>query len=247
MNLADIQRGMCAHLVMSDPAIAAHVRGDAATRLHVYHHAYRAQLRAVLRDTYAKTWAWLGDARFDAVALDYIAHHPPQSRTLNDYGDRFADALHAAYADDPEIADLARLEHALRRAFDGTDATPVDPLSIVDVDWDTAVLRFEPTLRLVPVTTNVAAIWNALEAGRTPPAAIAFGPATLRIWRQDLSPRFRTIEAHEHLALTLALSGASFGAVCEAVAATLAGDDAAPIVGGLLTTWLHDGLVVAIT
>ena len=45
------------------------------------------------------------------------------------------------------------------------------------------------------MTTNAAAIWTALSQSETPPAvALLPAPATILIWRHDLTPSFRTLE-----------------------------------------------------
>jgi hypothetical protein len=238
MSLTQLQQDFCAYLLDRPNAIEAEVTGD----IGVYHHAYRAQLLNCLRDTFDKTWSWLGDDRFEAAARAHIEAHPPSGWTLNVYGEGFDRSLASLYPDDPEIAELAGLEWRLRRAFDGPDAEPVDPSELGAIDWDNAILHAVPTLALGRVTTNCAALWSALAEGVAPPAAERLPePAAIRIWRLGPSSRFRSIGLAEEQALRLVLAGARFAEICERIA-----HDSAEI-GQIFGLWLQDGLIAAIS
>lgn len=243
MTLEELQQALVDHLLTGDRRISERVRAQGG--LEVYHHAYRAQLLACLRDTYERVWAWLGDEAFDRAGACHVEAVAPKSWTLNEYGEEFAATLAGLYPDDPEVPELAWLDWALRRAFDGPDATPVDIAALDDLDWEVAVFRFAPTLRLGPVMTNSAAIWSALAEDRPPPAvALLPAPAELLVWRPDLTPRFRTLATVEAHALKLALAGATFGDICRLHAAKSAEDNAVAEAGAMLGQWLRDGFVV---
>ena len=133
----------------------------------------------------------------------------------------------------------------MRRAFDGPDAEPVDAAALADLDWETATFRFAPTLRVAAVTTNAAAIWSAIANDEEPPP-VARLPATanLLVWRMDLSPRFRTLDAAEADALSLAFAGATFGEICASRPANE--DETVQLAAAWLSQWLQDGIVVAV-
>jgi hypothetical protein len=248
MNILAVQQQFCSYLLDGSVALAHQFDRDGAAGLAVYHNAYRMQLVACLRDTFERVWAWLGDDAFSAAARAHIASNPPRSWTLADYGAEFSQTLHTLYPRDPECAELAALDWHLRRAFDGGDSTAVDAGLLEGIDWERAVFRFVPTLRILPVVTNCGAIWSAIAAGNTPPASAPLpAPAAIRIWRSGLSPRFCTIDAIEHSSIELAQSGASFAAVCNALAEK--GGDAAKAAenaGRLLAAWLQDGVLAAV-
>jgi hypothetical protein len=246
MSLLELQRRARDHILAGRAEPMPGAASTAAPGLSVYRHAYRAQLVACLRDTFEKTWAWLGDEAFDSAAQAHVTLHPPHSWTLGDYGGQFHEVLHGLYPRDPEVCELAWLDWTLRRAFDGPDAEPIQPEVLADVDWDTATLVFVPTLTLRAATTNCAAIWTAIEEGATPPAAETLAePAAIRVWRAGLSPRYRTIDAFEFKALLLALSGVGFGELCQQLADGEEANAAAPRLGELLGRWLQDGLIGA--
>jgi hypothetical protein len=245
MTLADLQRAFLAHIETGDRAIQDSLPPGARRGLAVYRHARRANLVACLADTFEKTAAWLGEDAFEAAALEHVAGHPPVSWTLNDYGLGFDDTLAGLYPADPEVAELAWLDWRLRRAFDGPDAVIQPPAELARLDWDRAVLRLAPTLALRRSRTNAAALWSAMAAGETPPpVADPEGAVGLAVWRQDLSPRFRSLAAPEYDALEAALAGAPFPELCERLAADADGGDAAAIAGGLLSAWLAEQIVV---
>lgn len=247
MNLIELQRGLRAHILSGDafaPHVASHSGAAPETRLEVYHHAYRAQLVACLRDTFEKTHAWLGDEPFDDAARRHIEAHPPSSWTLGDYGFDFPATLHALYPDDPEVAELAWLDWSLRRAFDGPDAEPISQEALAAIDWDAAVLVLAPTLTVGEVATNCAAIWGAIAEDQTPPPAAHLpAPAAIRVWRMGLSPHYRTIEAPERQALAMVAAKAPFGQVCAMLSEGLDEAQATQSIGALLGTWLQDGLI----
>jgi hypothetical protein len=248
MSLLELQRQFRAHLLDDASPIADQLQGDSPDLgLAVYHHAYRAQLVACLCDTYEKLWAWLGDDAFQAAADRYVAAHPPQSWTLSDYGATFPTRLAELYPDDPEVAELASLDWALRRAFDGEDASPIGAADLAEVDWETARFRFTPTLQVFPIRTNCAAIWNALAIDATPPAATHLTePAAIRVWRLELAPQFFSMDACEYDALARLQQGASFSELCAHLGETLGEEQAALTIGQFLGRWLQDGLVIAI-
>lgn len=247
MNLLAVQRNMRDHLISGAEEIKAQIHGDASPRLAVYHHAYRAQLLDCLRDTFERVWAWLGDIGFEAAACRYIESHPPRSWTLSAYGNDFDRTLSGLYPDDREVAELAWLDWSLRRAFDGRDARPVAASALTDIDWDHAFLRLVPTLRIRSISTNCAAIWTALSENNTPPAAMRLhAPAALRVWRKEFAPHFRVVDSIEQHVLLMACGGASFEAICTAIAERTEPARAPQVAGALLAGWLQDGLVIAV-
>ncbi len=246
MSLLDLQRDFRSALLHQSDDIRRRLDGKADAGLGVYRNAYRARLRECLRETYERTWAWLGDARFDALAQRYVCANPSESWTLGDYGGRFARLLSVEAPDAPEASELAALEWALRTAFDGRSAPTLNANDCEAIDWDGAVLRFTPTLSLLTVATNCGAIWAAISEGRTPPdAQLLPAPAALLVWRKNLSPQFRTIDGQELLALRLCLSGVSFGEVCRLAARHRSDVDVVTELGCLLARWLCDELLVA--
>lgn len=254
MSLLQMQRDFCGFVLArrgdaAGAAIAAAIARDPAPGLRVYRNAYRLRLGEALEDVYEKTRQRLGDEAFFAAAAQYIETHCSMSWTLSDYGGRFPAMLKNLYPADPVAGELAALEWAMRRVFDGPDGEAVDSEALGGVDWESAVLHFVPTLQLLPVVTNCGAIWAAMAAADLPPAvAILSTPSALAVWRKGLAPHFRTIEAREHLAIRTARAGAPFGALCALMRGAGAdNEETAAEVGGMLGRWLQDGMLAAIS
>jgi hypothetical protein len=247
MKLITLQRGFRDHILAGAEAPLEGVAPEREAGLAVYRHAYRAQLVANLRDVYEKTWAWLGDDTFAAAARAHVERHPPSSWTLSDYGADFPETLRALHPDDPEIAELAWLDWSLRRAFDGPNAEAVSTESLAKTDWDSAVLYFVPTLVVGEVVTNCALLWGAMADDRMPPAAERLpAPGAIRVWRSELTPKYRSIESFERRALTLAVAGTSFPDLCNLLVENGDKDQAVARVGTALASWLQDGLISAV-
>jgi len=245
MTLVQLQRDFRAYIVAGSPAVEAAIAEDARRGLAVYHHAFRANLIACLKDTFEKTAAWLGEDAFERAALAHIEAHPPASWTMSDYGGDFEDTLAARYPADPEVAELAWLDWRLRRAFDGPDSEIQDPAGLADLDWERAVLRLAPTLALREVETNAPALWSGMAEDAEPPPAVMLDERSgLAVWRRDLIPQFRTLEIVEHRALERARSGATFGDICIGVAEDIRpSQDPAAAAGGLLGRWFAEQIV----
>src|SRR6185369_6628626 len=117
-------------------AIVARAGGDALLRalpgreplLRIYQHAYTARLAGALRDNFGVLPQVMGDDAFDALALAYIAAHPSRHPSIRWFGDKLPEfmAAHENLVPHPALVDLARMEWALRSAFDAADAAPID-------------------------------------------------------------------------------------------------------------------------
>ena len=244
MTLAALQRDFRDWLINAPNGISQTPGMRAG--LAIYHNGYRVRLCDSLRETFERLVLWLGEENFLAAAKSHIEGHPPRGWTLGVYGEDFPDTLAALYPDDPDIAELARLDWMLSRAFDGADAV-IQPMPDA-IDWDNAILRFVPTFRVDAAHTNAGAIWSALSAGETPPAAARLpAPAMLLVWRQELTPCFRTIPADEQAALEMMQAGLRFGALCAALVEKLGLEAGVTQAGAYLGQWLADGLIADIT
>lgn len=250
MSLLALQDALQDHILGGDADITSHLgapRGvDQARRLGVYHHAYRARLADVLREAFDKTWSWLGDDAFGELVTAYVESRPSSSFTLDDYGAGFPDFLSTNLAGEIEAIELAWLERAMRKAFDGADADPLDPalLAALATDaWDRARFIFHPTLIVRAVRTHVGAIWAGIEDGEafTPPPVEA--GAAVRVWRKALQPHFRMIDTAEAGGLNSLMTSGTFARLCTDLAAR-GTEDPVEQAAAMLSVWLQDELIV---
>jgi len=230
---------------------------DSARGLAVYRHAYRARLAQALADNFTVLARALGDDGFDALAQAYIAARPSRQPSIRWFGDGLAGFM-AAAGDDlvphASLVDVARMDWALRGAFDAADAPVLDAATLAALgadDWAGLVLHLHPSAQRVPLAHAVEPAWKLLrewdpDAGTPSPEVDAPAPHahTLLAWRQADGTRWRALEPLEDALLAEVAQGAPFARLCERTAAELGDPDAAaPAVVGLLQRWLADGLL----
>lgn len=258
--LASQQQALKHAIVVAAPATddaAGLLRTDArrATLLRIYRQAYTARLAAALRDNFGVLPQVLGDEAFDALALAYIEAHPSQHPSIRWFGDRLPEFI--AARDDlvphPSITDLARMEWALRSAFDAPDANPIGVVALAGVPgdaWPALVFEPVPSLQVLELGWNVEPVWRALkhiDPGEEAPelAEPQVLAHSLLVWRQGLETRWRSLDAPAARLLRGAAQGQTFGALC-AIAADAVGEEQAALhAAGALRGWLEDGLFSA--
>lgn len=239
-------------LLASDP------RGG-PPRLGVYRHAYRARLAEALADNFEILAKAMGDASFAALADAYITAYPSRHPSIRWFGHRLADFMAASMDDSsglvphPAFVDLARMDWALRAAFDAADAPTVGRGALAGVaPQDFAALRLaaHPAVQQVPLLWAVEAAWRVLrehdaDTGNEPALpAPAEHPHTLLAWRRDLDTLWRSVDAAEAALLQGLAAGETFGELCQR-AATLEADGMPPAqrAATTLAQWLDDGLI----
>lgn len=257
LSLFSMQLQFQQHLLGAADA-APLIDGDEARQqlgLGIYANAYRQRLLETLIDSYEKTQAVMGDDAFESAALSYIAAHPPTTRSLRWYGDRF-DAHLAAPPHEGDgsaaLAELARLDWALRGAFDGPDSEVLDAGVFAELPpeaWATLRIVPVPTTRLLVFQHNTVAVWQALDDDETPPALQASDVAVdWLIWRKGVQPHFRSLHGAEAALLRSMLDGSSFAQACAVAEASVAvhqgaEGDMSMLIGGFMRQWFDDQLL----
>jgi hypothetical protein len=217
--------------------------------LRVYQQAYAARLTAALRDNFGVVPRVLGDEAFDALARAYIAEHPSTHPSIRWFGDRLPAFM--VRRDDlvphPALVDLARLEWALRSAFDAADAPVLmadDLGSVAAQAWPELVFAPMPGLQLLRLQWKVGPAWRLLQGVGEPelpePEPLDHD---LLVWRQGLAPRWRTVEAREAGLLQRVIGGMAFGELCAWADDGSPDGDAAAQVASALRRWVADGLL----
>ena len=253
-TLEALQRQFAAGVLGDDAGILGALRAGrefcAAQRFAVYREAYRARLADALADSFGHTARYLGGDGFRALALEYVETHTPSAYSIRWYGATFPGWLRKTYPQHAALAELAALDWALRVAFDSADAEPLAAgvlAALTPADWARVGFRLHPSFRLLVQRWNTIALWQALDREETAPAAQALPQsATLAVWRRELQPHFRTLEAGEGGALRALCAGRSFSAVCARLAADRAPQDAAALAGRWLRRWVDEQLLVAL-
>lgn len=216
---------------------------------NVYHNAYRARLVEIVQHDYEYLHAYVGNETFEELALAYIEARPSQQPNARWFSRELPEFLSEAepWASYPELADLAALERALNDAFDAADApvVKIEQLGAIPSDkWATVRFVPHPSAIRFEVKTNVAEIWIAHKEEREPPAATLLeAPAHVLVWRENLVPKFRTLEDEEAMAWDEAVNGVPFGTICEMLAFHADPDTAPTRAAILLQGWINSGLL----
>lgn len=220
-----------------------------ALGLAIYANAYRQRLVDTLADTFAKTRDTLGAEAFEAAALAFVAGHPPTHQNLREFGAGFAKHLRETLPEQPQAAEIAQLDRALRRAFDGPDSAVLGAADLAAVPpeaWGALSLTPVPTALLLRFEHNTVAVWQALDddddAHPPPPAERGEVAVDWLVWRKELQPHFRSLVPAEAALLRAMLGGATFAESCEQ-AASESDDDITPLIGQCLRVWVDDGVL----
>lgn len=215
--------------------------GQAAQRLGIYHHAYRARMAEVLADSFAKINLYMGSDAFEAEATAFAVAHPPLTRRLGRYGADLPNFLAERYAHNPELFELAQLDWDLRECFDGPDIPALDAASAasdVAQSWLTRSAPLHPSVRLRKLSTNAVQLWKAIDDDHEVPAPVTLEvPRTLLVWRKGLQPHFQTLDAAPAQFIACLSEGQSIWQTCEALP-ELAAPEA---LGSWLQAWWAEG------
>ena len=259
MNALAMQQAQLKRAIVSDAAQAAdaaaallRTRAQHAPLLHIYQDAYAQRLISALRDNFGVLPRVLGDEGFGTLARAYIAEHPSRHLSIRWFGHRLSDFM-AAREDlvpHPAMVDLARMEWALRSAFDAADALPLTAEALAGVApeaWPQLIFEPLPSVQILALEWNVEPVWRALqtEAGDAEPELPEPEPLPhgLLIWRAGLNTRWRSLEGLARSLLGAALAGQNFGLMCELAAREVGEEAAALNVASALRHWIDDGLL----
>lgn len=239
MRLADLQGDFRAMLATAMPVPAVPSGPGRA----VYQNNYRAQLVSCLEESYPQLRAFIGEEAFLHAAAAHITRRPPHAWTLDAYADDFSDTLQALFPDNPDLHELAWIEHALGQAFIGPDAVPVSADALSAVDWDHARLQLAPTLHLRSATTNCAELWFSLRDGGSPESEMLPAPGGLLVWRRGFVSCLRALDAIEYAALTQLQRDGSFVGLCAFLVERLGEEQGIASAGAMLADWLGSELI----
>ena len=110
--------------------------------------------------------------------------------------------------------------------------------------WPELKLRAHPAVEIVQGEWRVADVLSAVESGHDW-SEPGHQSAAVIVWRQDAQVHYRDIQEVEARALTLLSEGATFAAICEAIAANPERPDQTTLIGQMLAQWLGDEIIAA--
>ena len=163
----------------------------AGKRFDVYRNNVAVSLTEALKTAFPVIHKLLGDENYNGIAGIFLRRHPPTSPMMMFYGAAFPDFLagfeplqHLGY-----LADVARVEQALRHSYHAGDAAAIDPARLQAMTPEAlmaARLVFAPAMGLVRSTWPIHAIWqfNQPQGGPKP----EMRPEDVLISRPDYDP-----------------------------------------------------------
>lgn len=254
MNLLAAQQHALKHAIVGVDRDRDDEDGGVSGLLRIYRQAYTARLVGALRDNFGVLPQVLGDEAFEALALAYIEAHPSRLPSIRWFGDRLPDFMAARDDLVPHAAltDLARMEWALRTAFDAADAEPIGVVALAGVpggSWPALAFEPLPSVQLLDLAWAIEPVWRALQGIESEdqpelpePVASAHG---LVVWRDGLTTRWRTLEPLPASLLRGAVQGESFASLCTMAAGEVGEAKAAALAASELRGWISDGLFSA--
>lgn len=208
------------------PGVVAGWLRDDPQRLQRGLQAYQANAAALaeraLGAAYPVLQQLIGEASFAALARAFWHRHPPQRGDIGCWGDALPRLLadSESLADEPYLADVARLEWALHAAAGAADAPAQGPDLQALSGHDPARLRLRCRASLVLIESPhpIVSVWRAHQAavidsdettrfGAVREAfAAGCGEAAL-VWRQGLRPVVDALAAAEAAFMHALLEG----------------------------------------
>lgn len=192
----------------------------AGRRFDVYRNNVAVSLTEALSAGFPVIEKLVGEEFFRAMAGVFLRAHPPRSPVLALWGDAFPGflATFPPVAHLPYLADVARLEYALREAYHAADAPQAATDALAHPALMQARVRLAPATRLVTSPYPILTIWRANTDPDAPPAR--GGAEHVLVTRPDWDPWPRALTPQGAGFVEALLAGKTFGAALE-----IAGED----------------------
>ncbi len=196
---------------------------DPVERLEIYHGMYLLRLEEALQTDYPALAWHLGEEGFELLVRDYVQVHPSRSYTLNRLGDHLPEYLAGSGRPEaPFLADLARLELAITRVFDGEESPVLSMETLQGVppgQWEH--LRLVPigAFEMLSLRHDVIPHLKAFHGERIPPRPRRRA-TWIAVFRRDLAVRHMELTRPQATLLAALAEGQPLG---DALADALAG------------------------
>ncbi len=219
--------------------------GAAATRrFNVYRNNVAVSLTEALETAFPVIRKLVGEAQFKLLAGAYLRAHPPASPLMMHYGQEMP-AFLAGFEPVRSLgylADVARLELALRASYHATDAAPIAPETLQNMPPDQLMatrLRLAPAVRLIRSRWPVQGIWRFnMEPGAPKPEP---GGQNVLITRPDYDPVLTVLAPGGGTFVAAIQDGRTFAEAFDTAAAQVPTFDLA----GLLQTLIAGNAIAA--
>lgn len=204
----------------------------AGKRFDVYRNNVVVSLMKALATAFPVLAEILGPSNFDALAANFVRQHPPASPLMMHYGAALPGFLEAfaplqAY---PWLADLARLELALRESYHAADADPIPRDALATLSPGELL---EVRIRLASATRLVRSRYPVLSLWRRTAQPEQKGEAVL-ITRPEFDPRPQLLPPGGATFVLALTEGDRLGAALDRATAAVPDFDLAAVLGLLI-------------
>lgn len=239
-------------MLQDQPPPTGLLQPDMQAQFDVYRQAYRARLRAALRDNYEVLPRVMGDDAFDALAHAYIDAQPSRHYSLRWFGHQLSAFMAASETllPHPALRDLAQMEWALGTAFDAAPAPVLEPAELSSLpvqDWPGLRLALHPTVQLLALIWAVGPVWHALKAEQNDVPAPDALAHHLLVWRAGLKPQWKSLTEVESIFVQGLQAGHTFGQLCETLAESVGEEQAAQTAVTILRELLSAGAISSLS
>jgi len=205
----------------------------ATKRFDVYRNNVASSLTDALETAFPVVNKLVGNEFFRAMAGVYLRAHPPKSPVMMFYGEDMATFLAGFEPAQsvPYLADVARLELALRHSYHAADAAPVSPDEIGNLPPDTlpmVTFEFAPSVHVIPSRFPLHSIWWANTHG----GEIAKAAQHVLITRPEFDPAVDALTPEQSNVTSALMEGDALGAALQKGGQ---GFDLGPLLGLLLS------------
>ncbi|MEM6636697.1 MAG: DNA-binding domain-containing protein [Pseudomonadota bacterium] len=211
----------------------------AERRFNIYRNNVAVSLGEALATGFPVLQKLLGQASFKALAGVFLRMHPPSSPLMMHYGREMPAFLQAfePLAGLPYLADVARLELAMREAYHAKDAPALDPSrlgAIAPENLPNLRLSLRPATRVVRSGWPIYDIWafNMIEGAPKPSP----GSQDALIARAEFDPEPHLLPPGGGAFLAALSDGATLGEAADAGAKSAPAFDLSATLGVLLAS-----------
>ncbi|WP_380053297.1 DUF2063 domain-containing protein [Falsihalocynthiibacter sp. SS001] len=228
-------------LLDPDQAVPSGLRSPddstAGKRFSVYRNNVAVSLTEALTQAFPILTRIVGEEFFNALAGVFLREHPPQSPLMMFYGSRMPSFLETfePVAHLPYLADVARLELALRQSYHAADTTPIAPETLQNMPPDMLMksqVSFAPTVHILQSRWPLHAIYLANTRPDAP--AVTPGAQDVIVTRPDFDPQVSLLPRGGAAFISSLQNGARFSEAFDTAGATQ-GFDLSQVLGILFS------------
>ncbi len=218
VNQAEFTRAMMDAAITNPKGLRDSQNRPAGRRFNVYRNNVAVSLTEAVLQAFPVVTKLLGEENMKGLAGIFLRAHPPQSPLMMFYGAEFPDFLaqmeqlaHLGY-----LADVARLEQHMRRAYHAADAAAIDPDALGALTPEELMqtrVDFAPALQLIRSSWPIFDIWRFnMEDGAPIPQA---GAQDVLITRPEFDPLPQALPVGGATWITALMGGKTIGEAFE--------------------------------